>query len=107
MRHPLPLRRASLLALALLALSTACGGAGAGGGGGWYYHWSCNGDPECLITNPTGAPSGTVGPEPGGCGSLMTFGSHFWGIPPATQSCDQSPNTPLPPLTYVSVDPST
>jgi hypothetical protein len=87
-------RRARLAAASLFALLAAgCGTAG--DSGGWYYHWSCNGDSECLATNPTGQPSGTSGPISGeqvGCNELMTFGTHFWGIPPATQSCDQNPN---------------
>lgn len=88
-----PSWRARLAAASLFALLAACGVAG--DSSGWYYHWSCNGDSECLATNPTGQSSGTSGPISGeqvGCNELMTFGTHFWGIPPATQSCDQNPN---------------
>ena len=91
----------SIIAIALLA---GCGGGGGSGGGsaGWYYHWNCNGDPQCLATNPgaLNQASGTVGPESGGqtgCNLLMTFGTQFWGIPPATQSCDNSPTVTTPP----------
>lgn len=84
----------SIIAVALLS---GCGGGSSSGGSsvGWYYHWNCNGDSMCLSTNPTSQASGTVGPESGGqsgCNSLMTFGTNFWGIPPATQSCDNSPS---------------
>ena len=83
------LAAASLFAV----LAHGCGGAG-GTGSDWYYHWSCHGDSECLATNPGSQTSGTAGPISGGqigCNELMTFGSRFWNIPPATQSCDQSP----------------
>lgn len=90
-------------------LMAAC--AAGGGGDDWYYHWSCNGDPECLATNPgaIGQASGTVGPEAGGqsgCNSLMTFGSKFWNIPPATQSCDNSPNAPPATITSLTISPA-
>jgi 6-phosphogluconolactonase (cycloisomerase 2 family) len=90
--------------LLLVSLLTGCGGGGGGSSDGWYYHWSCNGDSECLVTNPTGQAIGTVGPVVGGCGSLMTFGSKFWNIPPATQACDHSPTTPPVPPTLTSLE---
>lgn len=104
--------RSALVTLGLAFLA-ACGGAGGGGGSsgsGSYYHWSCNGDFECLQTNPTGQAAGTVGPVSGGqigCESLMTFGRKFWGIPPATQSCDTSSNTPPAALVSITVTPGT
>ena len=66
----------------------------------WYYHWNCNGDPECLTTNPTGQPSGDSdeGPEEVNCTQLMQFRVHFWG-PGALDACDQSP-TPGGGVTY-------
>lgn len=93
--------RAALSLASLGAIVLACGGSGGGSGGGgtggdWYYHWSCNGDSQCLATNPTGQASGTSGPISGGqvgCNELMTFGNKFWNIPPATQSCDGSSTT--------------
>lgn len=62
--------------------------------GDYFYHWNCNGDAECLTTNPNGTATGTVneGPGVGGqssCKSLLTFASHFWGSA-AVSSCDQS-----------------
>ena len=47
----------------------------------WYYHWNCNGDSDCLATNPTGAASGTLdeGPDEVNCTQLMVFASHFLG----------------------------
>lgn len=98
----------SPLALVPALLLAACGAA-PGGGTDWYYHWSCNGDSECLSLNPTGEASGTVGPESGGqagCNSLMTFGSKFFNIPPATQSCDTSPNAPPPTITSLTIAPA-
>lgn len=79
--------------LGLLALLSGCG-AGSSSPPDWYYHWNCNGDSECLSTNPTGAASGTVdeGPNESSCTELLTFGEHFWNIPPATQSCDNDAN---------------
>jgi DNA-binding beta-propeller fold protein YncE len=91
-------------------LLAGCGGGGGGSSGGgsadWYYHWNCNGDYECLTTNSAGTPSGTTGPISGGqvgCNELMTFGTQFWGIPPATQSCDNSSTTPTPILSLRSI----
>ena len=95
MRQPTSIRLLLLAACSLgLALSlSACGGAGGGASDDWYYHWDCNGDSECLATNPTGAPSGTVneGPNESSCTELLTFAQHFWG-PAATDSCDHDPN---------------
>src|SRR6478735_1058251 len=67
------------------ALATGCG---AGAATNWYYHWNCNGDADCLATNPTGAASGTLdeGPDQVNCTQLMVFASHFWG-PAAFNSC--------------------
>lgn len=85
-------RWARLAAASLFALlAEGCGGAG-GANGDWYYHWNCNGDSQCLATNPTGQPSGTLdeGPVKISCTQLMVFASKFWGSA-ATNSCDQSP----------------
>jgi len=83
---------AAALVLALFALLTGCGGSAASSD--WYYHWSCNGDSQCLSTNPTGAPSGTLneGPNESSCTELLQFAQNFWNMPPATNSCDQDPN---------------
>jgi hypothetical protein len=98
---------------------TGCGGgggdsggsSGSGSGGGssvdWYYHWSCNGDPDCLATNPTGQPSGTLnqGPVQINCTQLLQFAARFWG-PAATNSCDNSPTGPPPVLKSITVTPA-
>src|SRR5690349_16467331 len=86
----------SIVAALLIGLTLAgCGGSGGSGGASddWYYHWDCNGDTECLATNPTGASSGTLneGPNESSCTELLTFAKHFWG-PAATNSCDHDPN---------------
>lgn len=82
--------RARLVAvwLGLAAFLALCGNAC--DRGTWYYHWRCNGDPDCLALNPTGAPSGTTdeGDETSGR-QLMLFSSKFWG-PAAVDACDQS-----------------
>src|SRR5512147_2283656 len=80
----------------LAALATGCGGI-TGGEPDWYYHWNCHGDMECLSLNPTGAPAGTLneGPVEVNCTQLMEFAVRFWNMPPATNSCDHSPNTPV------------
>jgi hypothetical protein len=89
-----------LVVLAAL-LASACGGAGSGGGsqgaGDFYYHWACNGDSECLQTNPTGQASGTVdeGPVEVNCTQLQQFRIHFWG-PASWDACDHSPTFTLP-----------
>ncbi|HZZ83409.1 MAG TPA: Ig-like domain-containing protein [Anaeromyxobacteraceae bacterium] len=98
----------SVVATGLLAALALSGCGGAGGGTDWYYHWSCNGDSQCLGDNPTGQASGTSGPISGGqvgCNELMTFGSKFWNVPPATQSCDNSPSGPSAKLTALAVTP--
>jgi hypothetical protein len=81
---------AAALILASLALLSGCG-AGSSAPPDWYYHWNCNGDSECLGTNPTGAASGTLdeGPNESSCTQLLDFAQHFWNMPPATDSCDQ------------------
>lgn len=58
----------------------------------WYYHWECNGDSECLATNPTGQSSGDLdeGPDQVNCTQLLQFSAHFWGHD-ALDLCDQSP----------------
>jgi hypothetical protein len=78
--------------IAFLIVGAILAGCGSGGSEDWYYHWDCNGDSDCLATNPTGAPSGTLneGPVQVDCTSLMTFAAHFWG-PTAVNSCDHSP----------------
>jgi len=75
---------------AVLGVLAGCGAGGASSPPDWFYHWNCNGDSQCLATNPTGAPSGTAdeGPNESSCTELLTFGQQFWNIPPATQSCD-------------------
>src|SRR5579859_5864708 len=86
--------RLLLLSLCMLLLA-ACGASGSssssGGSGDWFYHWNCNGDPECLATNPTGAASGTSdeGPSESACTPLLQFAQNFWGSA-ATDSCDQN-----------------
>lgn len=82
---------AAALALALLALLSGCGAGGSSSPPDWFYHWNCNGDSECLATNPTGAPSGTSdeGPNESSCTELLQFAQNFWNMPPATDSCDQ------------------
>jgi len=86
--------------ITLTGLTPVAGGTGGGGGGGgnsgdWIYTWNCNGDAECLATNPNNTPSGSVDEGPGtggnsGCQSLLTFAQHFWGSA-ATDSCTQQP----------------
>jgi hypothetical protein len=85
---------AASLLLGAIALLSGCGGAGGDSPPDWYYHWDCNGDSECLSTNPTGAASGTLneGPEETDCTQLQDFSRHFWNMPPATDSCDHDPN---------------
>jgi IPT/TIG domain-containing protein len=85
---------AASLLLGAMALLSGCGGAGGDSPPDWYYHWDCNGDSECLSTNPTGAASGTLneGPEEIDCTQLQDFSRHFWNMPPATDSCDHDAN---------------
>jgi alpha-tubulin suppressor-like RCC1 family protein len=91
-----------LVAVCGLVVS-ACGSAGGGSGDPvFYYHFICNGDPDCLQTNFASASSGTSDQGPGvggqsGCNSLLEFGNRFWGIPPAQQWCDNSPTATTPP----------
>lgn len=89
---------AVLFVFSAFAVLSSCGGVGgsitgSGGNGDWYYHWSCNGDYECLATNPTGQASGTLdeGPRQQSCLDVMQFGQRFWGSA-ATYSCDQNPS---------------
>lgn len=57
----------------------------------WYYHFRCNGDADCLSTNPIGQRNGDLdeGPDKVNCDQLMTFAAHFWG-PNAKNWCDQT-----------------
>jgi hypothetical protein len=68
-----------------------------GGNGDWWYHWNCNGDAQCLATNPGGTSSGEVdeGPGSGGqtsCSELVAFaaGPGQWGSA-AVDYCNQTP----------------
>jgi len=74
----------------IAAMLLSCGSSGSDD---WYYHWSCNGDAQCLATNPNGTPTGTndEGPNESSCTELLTFAQHFWGSA-AVDSCDQNPN---------------
>jgi photosystem II stability/assembly factor-like uncharacterized protein len=78
-------------------LLAACGttSSTSSGSGDWFYHWNCNGDPECLATQPGAAnqESGTIdeGPVEAECTQILQFGQQFWSAP-ATQSCDQNAN---------------
>ena len=71
------------------------GAIGSGSGcqsGSYCYQWSCNGDSQCLSTNPTGMPSGAQDEgNDASCSGLLTFGQKFWSVPPATQSCTLTP----------------
>src|SRR3981081_545395 len=97
--------KAAAISIILVVFLSGCGGAAGSGSVDWYYHFICNGDPQCLQLNftPAGTPSGTsgnLGSGPGGisgCNSLITFGIKFWNIPPAKQWCDNSPTLTLPP----------
>ena len=83
---------AAAFALTLFALLSGCGASASSPD--WFYHWNCNGDSQCLSTNPTGAASGTrdEGPNQSSCTELLQFAQNFWNMPPATDSCDQDPN---------------
>jgi len=100
--------RLAVLSMGLL-LATGCGAGGGGGGEDWYYHWSCNGDSECLALGPgaIGQASGTIneGPAYASCSGLLEFSSRFWNMPPATDSCDHSPSPPLGPPSIVGFTP--
>lgn len=78
---------ARLVFLLSLVSMTACGL----GEPSWYYHFRCNGDQDCLETNPIGQPNGDLdeGPDKINCTQLMTFADHFWG-PYAKNWCDQT-----------------
>lgn len=104
-------RRSSLAGLlTCVLLVSGCGAAEGGGSDDWYYHWSCNGDPECLALGPgeIGQASGTIneGPEYAMCSGLLTFAAKFWNMPPATNSCDHSPMPPLGPPSITGFSPS-
>ncbi|HEX7700110.1 MAG TPA: hypothetical protein VF403_05300 [Kofleriaceae bacterium] len=60
--------------------------------GSYCYQWICFGDSECVSTNPNGTVIGAndEGNDPS-CTGLLTFGEHFWNIPPAWQSCTLLP----------------
>lgn len=82
---------ASALPILGILMFAACGGGG-NGEPEWYYHFVCNGDPDCLATNFASAPIGTSDQGPGnagytGCQSLIQFGNRFWGTA-AQQWCD-------------------
>src|SRR5215472_1271804 len=87
----------SIMAVSVMLLALAACGAGgstsSSGSGDWFYHWNCNGDSECLATNPTGAASGTSdeGPAEAACTPLLQFAQQFWGSA-AVDSCDQNAN---------------
>lgn len=94
----------SILVAFTALLASSCGGAG--GESDWYYHFSCNGDAQCLATNPTGQPSGSLneGPTASNCTQLLEFAARFWG-PAAFNSCDHSPAFPFL-LTSIMVSPA-
>ena len=77
--------------------TVTCSGSGGGGGtgcvsGSYCYQWNCNGDQQCLSTNPNGTASGANDEgNDASCAGLLTFGQNFWNIPPATQSCTLTP----------------
>lgn len=104
-------RRGRLACLSLAALLAAgCGGGAADGhGDDWYYHWSCNGDPDCLALGPgaINQASGTLnqGPVYAMCSALLEFAARNWGMPPATNSCDHSPNPPAGPPSITGFTP--
>ena len=86
-----------MLVLASLMLLASCGGGGSGGSTSsgaqdWYYHWNCNGDPECLGSNPELHGSGNydAGPNESSCTALLNYAQSAWG-PNATNICDQLP----------------
>ncbi|HEY4963701.1 MAG TPA: Ig-like domain-containing protein, partial [Candidatus Saccharimonadales bacterium] len=92
----------------VVTVITGCGGGSSSSGSAdWYYHWSCNGDSQCLALGPgaTNQASGTLneGPAYAACSPLLTFAAHNWNMPPATDSCDQSSATPTPILSLRSI----
>lgn len=102
--------------LLLLLSLPGCGGGGSGSstvgssGAEWYYHWTCNGDTECLRTMSTA--SGTIdeGPDPlpgrSNCAAAMsTHGTAAgWHIPPAKEWCDFNPT--IKPLSAIVISPA-
>lgn len=103
-------RCSNLTVLLAGALALGCGagaGGSTGGNGDWFYHWNCNGDPQCLALGPSnvGQASGTLneGPVYAMCSPLLTFSKKNWHMPPATDSCDQSSAAPTPILSLVSI----
>lgn len=106
-----PVRAGRLGLPALVALLAAgCGGGAADGhADDWYYHWSCNGDPECLALGPgaTNPASGTIneGPVYAMCSVLLEFAARNWNMPPATNSCDHSPTPPAGPPSITGFSP--
>jgi len=60
--------------------------------GSYCYQWICFGDSECVSTNPNGTVTGANDEgNDASCAGLLTFGQHFWNIPPAWQSCTLVP----------------
>lgn len=105
MRHTLASRVGLSLAIPISSLLLSCGsgtGGGSSGSGDWYYHFACNGDAQCLATNPTGTSSGNLdeGPSEASCTALMNFAARNWG-PAAFNACDQNPTFVA---TLVSID---
>lgn len=106
--------RAALFVFAGL-VAAGCGAAGGSGSGGgatadWYYHWSCNGDSQCLALGPgaVNQASGTsdLGSGAAGessCRALMTFAARNWGAA-AFDACDQN-STFVPTLVSIGVSP--
>lgn len=97
-------------ALCLVLLLAGCGGAAADGHtDDWYYHWSCNGDSECLALNPgaIGQASGTIneGPVYAMCSVLLEHAARTWNMPPATNSCDHSSAPPAGPPSIAGFTP--
>jgi len=90
-------------------LVSGCGAGAGGGSDDWFYHWRCNGDPQCLALGPgkLNQESGTIneGPDYAMCAPLLTFAAKFWNMPPATNSCDHSPTPPLGPPSITGFSP--
>jgi hypothetical protein len=60
--------------------------------GSYCYQWICFGDSQCVSTNPNGTVTGANDEgNDASCSGLLTFGQHFWNIPPAWQSCTLLP----------------
>ncbi|MGH3627278.1 MAG: IPT/TIG domain-containing protein [Sciscionella sp.] len=88
-----------IMTIFMFASITLLAGCGAGGDigkntGDWYFNWNCNGDTECLKSQPGSynQESGTLnkGPNKGDCNQLYEYAYHYWGSA-ATYSCDQLP----------------